>query len=68
VIAFSGVASQWRVAPVGQVGLRYIGLDYAGVKAGLECAGVAVTPELWEGVRTMEAEMRTVLNAPGAGG
>lgn len=32
-----------------------IGLDYAGARAGLELAGIAMTPALWEQVRLIEA-------------
>jgi hypothetical protein len=62
VHAFVTVASQWRVVatPLGE--LLYLGLDYAGVSAGLAAESIAVTPELWRGLRIMEAAARDALN------
>lgn len=63
VKAFFAVATQWRVA--GGMGLVVLGLDYAGVRAGLDAAGIAVTPDLWAGLRIMEAEACAALNERG---
>lgn len=63
--AFMSVNTQWRVvAASGLSGfwLRWIGLDYAAARAGIEAAGVAMTPALWEGVRVMEKAALPVLN------
>jgi hypothetical protein len=69
VEAFLVVASQWRVIPIGggmTAGrLLFLGLDYAGARAGIEAAGLCITPELWAGVRIMEAEARSTLNGAG---
>lgn len=65
VAAFLAVASQWRTAWVfGQDGARmhFVGLDYAGARAGLEAAGIALTPDLWAGVRVMEEAARQAMN------
>lgn len=62
VCAFAAVVTQWRVVPGARGGFAYLGLDYAGVRAGLDAEGIAVTPELWAGLRTMEAEACAVLN------
>jgi len=65
VEAFLIVSSQWRVVALqGRDGTRchVVGLDYAGVRAGLEAAGIALTPELFFGLRIMEDEARAVLN------
>jgi hypothetical protein len=66
VEAFLSAASQWRTTPIGgglaPVGTLWIGLDYAGARVGIEQAGIAITPELWAGVRVMEAAARNVLN------
>lgn len=35
-------------------GVIYLGLDYAGVEAGLRGAEIEATPDLWSGIRTME--------------
>lgn len=66
VDAFLACDTQWRTAAVAG-GLApgrivFIGLDYAGARAGIEAAGIALTPEIWEGVRIMEAEARDALN------
>lgn len=34
--------------------LHFLGLDYAGARAGLECAGHAITPDLWADILIME--------------
>lgn len=44
-------------------GLHYIGLDYANVRAGLDGAGITVTPALWTGLTIMEAEFRKTANS-----
>ena len=53
VAAFLAVSSQWRLAPRGD-GAVVIGLDYAGAAAGLELAGLRVTPDLWAAIRVIE--------------
>lgn len=47
--AFLSVQSQWAVGMSGPTGL-----DYVRVKAGLEMAGVAITPELFAQLRLLE--------------
>lgn len=61
-MAFREVGSQWRAVPLGRGKLFYLGLDYAGAKAGLDLAGIKVTPDIWRGIRVMEAETCAVLN------
>lgn len=61
VEAFLVCSSQWRMVD-GMSGMRVIGLDYAGVKAGLELAGIEVTPDLWSDIRLVEAGARTAMN------
>lgn len=53
VMAFLSVASQWRHAS-GPRGSIPTGLDYAGVRAGLEASKTEVTPELWADLQVME--------------
>jgi hypothetical protein len=62
VHAFVTVASQWRavLTPLGE--LCYLGLDYAGVCAGLAAERIPVTPDLWRELRIMEAAARDALN------
>ncbi|MEX0841714.1 MAG: DUF1799 domain-containing protein [Xanthobacteraceae bacterium] len=66
VRAFLAVDSQWRVTAVGG-GLAparpyFVGLDYAAARAGIAAAGIAITPELWAGLRVMEGEALKALN------
>lgn len=66
VQAFIAVDTQWR-AVVGGGGFApsrmvFIGLDYAGVRAGLDAEGIEVTPDLWRGLRVMEAAACAALN------
>ena len=63
VCAFAAVFSQWRAVPRARGGAHFIGLDYSGVRAGLDAEGFPVTPELWTGIRVMEAEARDALNS-----
>ena len=60
-IAFLLVSTQWRVAGA-PAGLLYLGLDYAGVRAGLEAYAVPATPALWSDLRLMEASAAAALN------
>ncbi|MEX2480195.1 MAG: DUF1799 domain-containing protein [Gammaproteobacteria bacterium] len=66
VAAFLWISSQWRTQSLGggmtPARLTFIGLDYAGVRAGLDAAGIAVTRELWLGLQVMEAAALEALN------
>lgn len=62
VEAFLAVETQWRWVGGGMGGLMAIGLDYAGVQAGLALAGVEMTPDLWAQVRLIEAGAAAALN------
>lgn len=66
VEAFFAISTQWRVVPRGggmePVTHYWIGLDYAGVAAGLAGAGIAADADLWAGLRTMEGAARNALN------
>ncbi|MEX2126974.1 MAG: DUF1799 domain-containing protein [Xanthobacteraceae bacterium] len=65
VCAWLAAATQWRTT-TGFEERRWrvvwIGLDYAGARAGIDAMGIAVTPELWTGLLVMEAEARAALN------
>jgi Phage related hypothetical protein (DUF1799) len=67
VEAFLAVATQWRTAVRGGGGAAspfggsiaplltlFIGLDYASALASLDALGIAVTPDLWRDLQTME--------------
>lgn len=56
------IASQWRTAPLGEVGLLWLGLDYAAVRAGLALSRIKVTPDLWDQIRLVEAGAKAALN------
>lgn len=63
--AWCAVSGQWRCVPLsGMAGARvvWVGLDYAAAKAGLDLAGIAVTPELWADVRAIEEGANEGLN------
>lgn len=62
LIAFLAVSNQWRIASHGLQGSRYIGLDYKAVHAGLDLAGITVTPEVWADLRLIEAGATQALN------
>jgi hypothetical protein len=61
VTAFLAVSTQWRVA-AGATGLVITGLDYAGVRAGIEAIGIEITPRLWGDVQMIEAGALAELN------
>jgi len=61
VEVFLAVAGQWRTVWNGEA-TRYIGLDYAAVRAGLALSRTKMTPDLWEQVRLVEAGARAALN------
>jgi len=59
VIEFwSQVCNQWRIAPLG----GYLGLDYTAIEIDLRFSQVPVIPEVWQGMKIMEAAAREVLN------
>ena len=60
--AFCAIFSQWRIVALASGRMFYSGLDYAGARAGLEASGIAVTQQLWAGIRIMEIEAKRVLN------
>jgi hypothetical protein len=66
VAAFLAASSQWNLVSIGggmaPGRLLFVGLNYPGAIAGIEAAGVVITPELWAGVRIMEAEAREAMN------
>ena len=61
--AFLAFQTQWRAIARGMEGQVYWqGLDYAGVEAGLRGSGIDATPDIWAGLRVMEAAARNALN------
>ncbi|AGH58014.1 hypothetical protein RHVG_00049 [Rhodovulum phage RS1] len=62
VSAFLTISTQWRVAASG-FGSRYLGLDYSGVEAGLRLAGITLSPEQWDDLRSIEAGAMKELNS-----
>lgn len=55
VDAFCAAATQWRWIANGWNAPRRIGLDYGGLRAAMEMAGIDVTPTIFGQVRVMEA-------------
>ncbi len=66
VQAFLAVCTQWRTTPAGggfaPMMPIWIGLDYSAVRVALEAEGIAITTELWRGLRVMEDEATDALN------
>jgi len=56
------IATQWRTEALADGRVHWLGLDYASARAGLEMAGMAVTPGDWAGVRLMERTASAALN------
>ena len=61
MVAFLAVAGQWRVVATGSR-VMALGLDYAAARAGLDLAGIEMTPRLWEQVRVIEAGAMETMN------
>ena len=55
LVAFLRVQTQWRWVTPGDGSLRRVGLDYPGVRAGLDMAGIAMTAKLWLDLQLIEA-------------
>ncbi len=55
VEAFLKVTTQLNGVGTMDGGVRVIGLDYQGARAGLELAGVDVTPDLWADLQLVES-------------
>jgi hypothetical protein len=56
------ISSQWRTAPLADGRVHWLGLDYSAVRAGLDMAGLTVTPSDWASVQVMEREASAALN------
>ncbi|RWR26829.1 hypothetical protein D2T29_19615 [Sinirhodobacter populi] len=52
--AFFAVSTQWRVTGVGLGGILTQGLDYTAMRAGLDMAGIEITPKLFAQIREIE--------------
>lgn len=62
VDAFLAVSTQWRMVASAGGPLVYGGLDYTGVRAGLDLAGITPSPALWADVQLIEAGALGALN------
>lgn len=60
--AFLTVSTQWRRIALAPGPVMTLGLDYAGVKAGLKLAGIKMKPDLWAQVQVIEQGARAALN------
>lgn len=60
--AFLAIDTQWRALTMIDGRVYWMGLDYQGAKAGLELAGIELTPDQWVGVTIMEREARNAMN------
>lgn len=55
VRAFTVAATQWRWVSFGFADPARVGLDYAGLSAAAQLDGIEITPEIFAGIRIMEA-------------
>lgn len=66
VCAFTFVCTQWRTEGIGggmaPGRVYWLGLDYTAAATGLDKAGLPNSPEVWRGMRVMEAAARNALN------
>lgn len=71
VAAFLACQTQWRVVALSgafaPARLLFVGLDYTAARAGIEAAGLALTPEIFAGLQVMEAAAREALNGVSSG-
>jgi hypothetical protein len=67
VNAFLTIDSQFRFTGMGMGGVMVTGLDYAGARAGLDLAGIEVSPALWGDIQMIEAGVVGALNAKRGG-
>lgn len=66
--AWCEISGQWRTtALMSDRGSKvvWIGLDYAAARAGLDLAGISITPECWSDIRLIEAGALKELNRNG---
>lgn len=62
VSAFLRIDNQFRMTALASGAVVVNGLDYAGARAGLEMAGISVTPDLWADIQMIEAGAVSELN------
>lgn len=62
VNAFVSVSSQWLAIPLANGRVHWAGLNYPGVRIGLEQADIALTPSQWSGLQAMERAAAAALN------
>ena len=65
VSAFLASTTQWRCVALANGRIRTLGLDYAGVRAGLEMGGTEVTAQLWRDLRVVEIGAVAEMNESG---
>ena len=59
------ISTQWLTESLVDGRLHFIGLNYGGVRAGLDMAGRAVSPGEWAGIQVMERTASAALNGVG---
>jgi hypothetical protein len=63
--AWCAISGQWRtqaISGLGGAAMIWLGLDYSAARAGLDLAGIEMTPDLWSEVRAIEAGAIEELN------
>lgn len=56
------VKNQWRMQDGFDMPTRFIGMDYAAIKSGLDMAYIAIDADLFASLRQIETGARTELN------
>ncbi len=63
--AWRAISGQWRTAPVStmeRARVIFVSIDYTAARHGLDLAGIEVSPEIWDDVRSIEAGAVEELN------
>lgn len=66
--AWCAVSGQWRTETLStaeEARVVWLGLDYTAARAGLDLAGIEMTPEVWDDVRAIEAGAIEEMNRRG---
>ncbi len=67
-LAWCAVSGQMRteaLCTIETAKIVWLGLDYAAARAGLDLAGIEISPQLWDDVRAIEAGAIEELNRRG---
>ena len=66
--AWCAISGQWRTAELStseEARVVWLGLDYTAARAGLDLAGITMTPDVWDDVRAIETAAIEEMNRRG---